>query len=232
MKLVKKIPVKEATAQPLDPLERYGPLALKLLLYLILTIIFFQAVETFAEVRPYTPWPFLLRLVRNGIFLFLHEGGHALFWFFGDTIRSLGGSFWQIMFPLISFVIAVRQRSHVVAPFMLFWVGENMLDVSVYMRDAPLRRLQLLGGHKSGHDWWNIFRSWDMLDSAETVADVMYFSGALISVAAIIGGVALAIYFFLHPKPKKSKFYEDPEDKSDSSIKPPLPPFVDQTPLM
>lgn len=195
-------PSPEVVQAPLHPIERYTPLALKLGVYIVLIIIFFQAIETFSEVTWFmTPWPFLLRLVRNGIFLFIHEGGHMLFFFFGRMLHILGGSFWQIVFPLLSFIIAVRQRSQV-APFALFWVGENMLDVSLYMRDAPLRRLPLLGGHKSGHDWHNLFRMWDMMDSAETVADMMYYSGAVICVGAIIAGIAWSVYSFLRPVPK------------------------------
>ena len=206
-------------APPIDPIERYGPLAFKVLLFGILTIILFQAAGTFAEVRPYTPWPFMLRLVRNSIFLFIHEGGHMLFFFFGQTMMSLGGSFWQIVFPLLSFVIAVRQKSHVIAPFALFWVGENMMDVSLYMRDAPLRRLPLLGGHKSGHDWWNLFRTWDMMDSADGIADFMYFFGVFICAVSIIGGVALAAYYFAHPIVKEKKFYVDPEEREPVASK-------------
>lgn len=187
---------------PLDPIERYTPLALKICAYIFLVVIFFQAVETFSEVKFFmAPWPFLLRMVRNGIFLFIHEGGHMLFFFFGRMLHILGGSFWQIVFPLLSFLIAVRQRSQV-APFALFWVGENMMDVSLYMRDAPLRRLPLLGGHKSGHDWYNLFRMWDMMDSAETVADGMYYFGAIVCVGAIISGIVWSVYSFLKPPPK------------------------------
>lgn len=192
----------EIIQPPLDPIERYTPLALKLGMYIFLTVIFFQAIETFSEVKFFmTPWPFLLRLVRNGIFLFIHEGGHMLFFFFGRMLHILGGSFWQIVFPLLSFLIAVRQRSQV-APFALFWVGENMMDVSLYMRDAPLRRLPLLGGHKSGHDWHNLFQMWGMMDSAETVADGMYYLGATICVGAIISGIVWSVYSFLRPPPK------------------------------
>ncbi|MBI3586371.1 MAG: hypothetical protein HY088_04490 [Ignavibacteriales bacterium] len=192
----------EVVQPPLEPIERYTPIALKLSVYIFLTVIFFQAIETFSEVRWFmTPWPLLLRLVRNGIFLFIHEGGHMLFFFFGRMLHILGGSFWQIVFPLLSFLIALRQRSQM-APFALFWVGENMLDVSLYMRDAPLRRLPLLGGHKSGHDWYNLFRMWDMMDSAETVADSMYYLGAVICVGSIVAGIAWSVYSFLKPASK------------------------------
>lgn len=199
----------------MDPLERWVPLGLKAFVYLILTVYLIQAAEVFYEVAlPLKPWPFLLFALRT-IFLFIHEGGHFLFIFFGDTLNILGGSFWQIAFPLISCIIAIRKRSHFIAPFALFWVGTNMMDVSLYMRDAPLRLLPLLGGHKSRHDWWNLFRKWDMLDSAGTVADVFYFLGILISIAAIGGGIYLAIQRFLNPLPYKIR-----DDEEESPIVP------------
>jgi len=202
-------------AHRMDPLERWIPLGLKSFVYLILTVYLIQAADVFYEVAlPARPWPFLLFALRT-IFLFIHEGGHFLFMFFGETLNILGGSFWQIAFPLISCIIAIRKRSHFIAPFALFWVGTNMMDVSLYMRDAPLRLLPLLGGHKSRHDWWNLFRKWEMLDSAGTVADIFYFLGLLVSIVAIGGGIYFAIHRFLHPVA-----YEIPDDKEESRIVP------------
>lgn len=182
-----------------DPLERYVPLGAKVAVYLLLLVYLLQAAEAFYEYTPGRSWPFLLTAIRNGIFLFIHEGGHALFAFFGRTLNILGGSFWQIVFPLLSFIIAIRNRSHFIAPFALFWVGTNMMDVSLYMRDAPIRILPLLGGHKSWHDWWNLFREWDMLDSAGAWADVFYFGGLLVSIGSIGWGVFWAVRRFLEP---------------------------------
>lgn len=73
------------------------------------------------------------------------------------------------------------------------------MDVSLYMRDAPLRLLPLLGGHASKHDWYNLFSDWDMMDSAETFADIMFYSGITICVAAISTGLYLAVSSFLSP---------------------------------
>src|SRR5712692_9654847 len=161
--------------QQLDPIERYVPLGLKLGIYAILILFLYQAAATFAAYKPGVPWPRLLNIVRTFIFLPLHEGGHFLFMFFGSTLMILGGSFWQIMFPLLSFLIAMKKRSEV-APFALFWTGENMMDVSLYIRDAAVRQLPLLGGDKSRHDWYNLLSGWGALDSAETLGDLTYYS--------------------------------------------------------
>lgn len=199
-------PIPRRPVPPLPPsryegAERPFSLALKIALNLFLTVYLVQSATVFYEYQPGEPWPFLFWIIRNGIFLFIHEGGHGLFMFFGRTLHVLGGSFWQIMFPCISFLIGVRQRATVVAPFALFWTGVNMMDVSLYMRDAPVMQLPLLGGHKSGHDWRYLFGEYDLLDSAGDIADVFYFGGLLISIGSIVAGLWFAVQRYLHPRP-------------------------------
>ena len=174
-------------------------LLLKIALNIFLIVYLVQAAAVFLEYTPGQHWPFLFWLIRNSIFLFIHEGGHFLFMFFGRVLYAFGGSFWQIMFPFISFLIGVRKRSFVVAPFALFWTGVNMMDVSLYMRDAPLMVLPLLGGHKSGHDWHYLFGQCELLDSAGDIADVMYYGGLLIAAGSIIAGLIFAVRRYLHP---------------------------------
>jgi len=182
--------------EPLDPVERYVPLLLKLTLYAVLTFFFFQALDAFLEYHPGMRWGNLLFIVRTFIFLPLHEGGHFLFILLPRTLYVLGGSFWQIVFPLLWFIIALRQRSQTF-PFALFWTGENMMDVSLYMRDAPGRMLPLLGGDKTGHDWHYLLSQWNAMDAAETLADVFYYGGALICAGAILTGVIWAVIVFV-----------------------------------
>ena len=182
----------------LDSAERAIPLIFKILVYLLLCVFFVQAVEMFSAYTPGQQWPFLLGMLRTWTFLPIHEAGHLLFKFFGRTLNILGGSFWQVMFPFLWFLIALKQRSHV-APFALFWTGENMMDVSLYVRDAPLRWLPLLGGHASRHDWYNLLQDWNALDSAETVADVFFIGGAVTCILSVGSGVVLALRSFYKP---------------------------------
>ncbi|MBI1805553.1 MAG: hypothetical protein HYR76_00715 [Ignavibacteria bacterium] len=191
-----------AQRQP-EPIERYAPLFFKLSVYSFLSLFFYQAAITFYEYQPGMHWPAFLSVFRTYTFLPLHEGGHFLFSLFGNTLYLLGGSFWQIMFPLLWFLIAAKQRSHV-APFALFWTGENIMDVSLYVRDAQFRALPLLGGHSSGHDWVNLLTQWDAMDSASMIADLMYFGGMAISIGSIVTGIVLAFVVFFNPNPLQS----------------------------
>jgi hypothetical protein len=178
--------------QPVDPVARYVPLILRLLIYAFLTVILIQAIPIFYAFHPSEPWPRLFWILRTFTFLPLHEGGHILFILFGKTLYALGGSFWQVMFPALWFLIAIRQRSQV-APFPLFWTGENLMDVSLYIRDSQDMVLPLLGGRKSGHDWHFLLTRWDLIDSCQEIADLVYFTGLIISIAAIIGGIGWAL---------------------------------------
>ncbi len=195
--MVTKRPLNPTTskAEPLDPVERYLPLLLRLLLYGFLSFVFYQAATTFIAYHPGQIWPAFLNVFRTFTFLPLHEGGHFLFRFFGRTLYILGGSFWQVMFPLLWFLIALRQRSQT-APFALFWVGENLMDVSLYVRDAHFMALHLLGGDSSGHDWRNLLSQWNALDMAEDLADWLYYLGFLIGIGAIAAGIAWAFFAF------------------------------------
>ena len=215
---MKKFFSRPSPPEEISPTERWLPLSLKLALYLWLGIIFVQAATAFAGYRPGQSWPLMLSIIRTFTFLPIHEAGHFLFIFFGTMLHYLGGSFWQIVFPLLWFIIALRQKSEV-APFPLFWVGENMMDVSLYMRDAPVRQLPLLGGHKVGHDWFALFSMWNMLDSAETIADIFYYAGIAISLVAMGAGISLAVRTFITPPPNPVPLApSDVEDSLDEEL--------------
>ena len=206
-----------------DPIERWAPLAFRLSVYAILAYFFYQAATTFIEYHPLQHWPFFLSVFRMFTFLPIHEAGHFLFRFFGRTLYILGGSFWQVMFPVIWFGIALKQRSQV-APFAAFWIGENLMDVSLYMRDAQFMALPLLGGDSSGHDWKNLFTQWDMLEDAGTIADITYYLGIIICLGSIIAGIVWAFYRFftpssiLRPAAPASTVSRSVEDQLDERI--------------
>ena len=95
-------------------------------------------------------------------------------------------------------LMALKERSRI-APFPLFLTGFNLMGVSLYMRDAPFRQLQLLGGDKRMHDWYNLFQQWVMLSDAEWIADLTYTTGMILCIGSIITGLYLAFRLFSHP---------------------------------
>lgn len=178
--------------------KRVSSLVVELILYTLLAYVAYLAVVAFQDGRSYMRNPSIILFVFHTILLYLHEGGHFLFSFFGRTLYILGGSFWQVMFPLLAFVFALRERS-AAAWFALFVTGFSIMDVSVYIRDAPARMLPLITRDKAGHDWHNLLRGWDMLDSAGILADIFYFLGALLVTAAVGIGLYLAVMSYFRP---------------------------------
>jgi hypothetical protein len=74
-----------------------------------------------------------------------------------------------------------------------FWVGESMINVSVYIADAPYRKLRLIA---SGliHDWW-----W-LLDGDAGIAGplswAVYGVGYLLCTGAVVAFVVWAVIAF------------------------------------
>lgn len=172
--------------------SKIGTFVTEVIFYCFLICVFYLALDRYADAMSFRK-PSMIMFLFHSIFLFIHEGGHFLFKFFGHTLYVLGGSFWQVMFPFLSFLLAVRSADRI-APFPLFLTGFNLMGVSLYMRDAPLRQLVLLGGDKSRHDWHNLFVQWDMLDSAGTIADVTYYLGMVVCLGSIIAGFYFAFW--------------------------------------
>ncbi len=177
--------------QPLDPIERLIPLGLKLFGMFVCGLLLYQAADS-ASAFPPLPQSLLYYLYYVGIVTPLHEGGHFLFMLFGRTLYILGGSFWQLMTPLILFGVALRQKSWL-ANLWLGLAGTHWISLSPYIYDAPFRTLPLLGGHKSGHDWYNLLVHWQMLDDAIAISDFVYYTGILLGIAGIVSGVAFAL---------------------------------------
>lgn len=119
-----------------------------------------------------------------------HEFGHILFMPFGTFIMFLGGSLFQIVLPLICMCVFVfKQRDTFAGSIMLWWCGQNFIDVSPYIADAQYRALPLIGGGgEESHDWGNLLTMMDMLDSTQTVANCSFGIGALLIIVALVWG--------------------------------------------
>jgi len=103
--------------------------------------------------------------------LVFHEFGHPAFSFFGRTMGILGGTLGQLLIPLIVTVAFWRQRDSLGCAVGGFWFFENFLDVAVYMADAQVLILPLIGGLGSeAHDWRNLFVTFGVLDKTLLIA--------------------------------------------------------------
>lgn len=172
-------------------------LGLELVFYSLLTVVMIQALGYYWQ-DSLKPMPRLLWVFRT-IEVYLHEGGHFISSPFGETLMIFGGSFWQIMLPLLLFGFAVFERSRL-APFPLFYAGLCAMDVSYYARDAMFRIQPLIGGmHKNMHDWFRLAIRWELHDDIETIADILYYTGAMFCLGAIGAGFFIALRSYFRP---------------------------------
>ncbi len=118
--------------------------------------------------------------------LAIHETGHLLFGFAGETLMLLGGTLFQLVIPA-AFVVALwRAGDRHGATIPLWWMGQNCWNISVYVRDARAQELPLVGGGE--HDWAILLANWDWLSHDQELGDAVHLVGVVLYVLAIIGG--------------------------------------------
>ncbi|MBM4168653.1 MAG: hypothetical protein FJ215_05800 [Ignavibacteria bacterium] len=151
--------------------------------------------------------PFVVFVVDT-INLFIHEGGHGVFGIFGTFVGFLGGSLMQVLIPLATVIVFFKSgfRSLI---FTLYWLGHNLINVSIYIADAPYRKLRLISKHAI-HDWGWICDKLGITHHAESIATVVLVIGGATCIAAL--GVGLfAIYRDLSPAPAtRNKRFSNP----------------------
>jgi hypothetical protein len=135
----------------------------------------------------YSP-PFVLFVVDT-VNLFIHEAGHLFFKPFGMTVHILGGSLLQVLLPAALLFVTWRHNVHQIG-LPGFWVGENLVNVSAYMLDAPYRRLRLIARGLI-HDW-NWLLGGDA-DVSEPLGKAVFFLGILVCLASVSAGVWFAV---------------------------------------
>ncbi len=121
----------------------------------------------------------------HGVNLIFHEAGHTLFLFFGQFLHILGGSALQVIVPAVcaGYFLVHRQTASFAAA--LFWTGESITDVAIYMADARIRALPLLGGDGVMHDWNYLLSALGLLNWTGTLAGLTLGVGMLTILAAL-----------------------------------------------
>ena len=128
----------------------------------------------------------------HGIDQAFHAYGHIMFNPFGDFWELIGGSIFQVwapLFPLVFFM--VWQRDNFAASIMLWWCGQNFMDIAVYVADAPLQVVPLMAGEAARHDWAAWFGEADNLDGAAGVATLLFVIGTLVILLSNLWGAYL-----------------------------------------
>jgi hypothetical protein len=133
--------------------------------------------------------------------LAFHEAGHLLFSFAGSTVHYLGGTLGQLLVPaalLARFLLWERQPF--AAAVCSWWLGQNFINISIYMADARSLSLPLVGG--GDHDWNELFFRFGLL--AEPAVRRVATATHLLGVAVMLVGLAWALYFVL-PRDRRER---------------------------
>ena len=89
----------------------------------------------------------------DGVNLVFHEAGHVILFLAGDFLTVLGGSLLQVLVPAACAAAFAWRGEAFGAGLCGIWTGQSLVGVSLYMADARLGALPLLGGDDAGHDW-------------------------------------------------------------------------------
>jgi len=128
----------------------------------------------------YTQWHFI-----DYANLIFHEAGHVLFMVFGEFVSITMGSGLQVLLPLSISVYFFLHRQPISSAICLMWVGINLINVSIYARDALFMQLPLLGGDSVMHDWNYILSSLDLLQHTAGIANGLFGLGVFVMGAGI-----------------------------------------------
>ena len=145
----------------------------KILLSLAVSAYFFYIAKN------HTDWHFL-----DAVNLIFHEAGHTLAVIFPKIIQVSAGSLFQLFIPLVCFLHLYHSNNYYSSYLVLFWVGQSILNISVYAADAQLMMLPLLGGENVTHDWNFILDYLGLLRHTDIIAQGIYFFGIVVIATA------------------------------------------------
>ena len=116
--------------------------------------------------------------------LVFHEAGHVIFGFFGRFLGMLGGSLNQVLIPAVCTGYFLWHRQLASAAVMLFWVGESLADVAIYVADGRDMALPLLAEGLT-HDWNWILSELSLRNQAAPIGRAVFAVAVIVLMAAI-----------------------------------------------
>lgn len=136
--------------------------------------------------KTYTQWHFI-----DNANLIFHEAGHTIFFFLGKFVQVAMGSGTQIIIPLLISLYFFFNNKKIEGAVTLLWLGQNFLNVSIYVGDAIGMQLELLGGDGVLHDWNYLLSVSGLLNYTSTISGLLYGIGVLM----IFIGTILSLWF-------------------------------------
>ncbi len=120
--------------------------------------------------------------------LVVHEAGHLLFSYFGQTLMILGGTIFELFVPFALAISFAYRRQPAGTAFCAFFFFENFLYIATYMADARAQELPLVTVGDADyveHDWFHIFSSMGLLQHDTQIAAFVRILGWLGMLATV-----------------------------------------------
>jgi hypothetical protein len=128
----------------------------------------------------------------GGINLGIHELGHLVFRPLGEFISVTGGTFWELLVPVLSFYIFHRQRDFFALFVSAGWLSTALFDVATYAGDARAMELPLVspfgGGEDIIHDWNHMLGAMGLLNADHAIAFLFRLLAAAFMLAVLLWG--------------------------------------------
>ena len=122
----------------------------------------------------------------------IHEAGHLLFGWFGETLGLWGGTLLQLLVPALLVVAFVVRGDVPGTTFCAVAFFHSLTGVAAYMIDALRRELPLVtvgaSSDEAEHDWVHIFSNLGVLPHAIQI-------GTVTRVIAWLGFVGTLVWF-------------------------------------
>ena len=120
-----------------------------------------------------------------------HEAGHMLFSWFGEFIIVLGGTIGQLFVPVAFVVYFTMRKEPFSSSVVLFWLGQNFINISRYVKDAQVMDMPLVsvgGGGDTIHDWNYILTKINLLRHDQVIGNAILGLGLLVMLLSVILG--------------------------------------------
>ncbi len=125
----------------------------------------------------------------DNVHLPIHEGGHLLFGYLGQTLGLWGGTLLQLIVPAALAMSFALRRELPGTVFCMFMFFHSLTGVATYMADALRLELPLVTvgavADEAQHDWVRIFSSLGVLPHAIQIGNFT----RLVAFAGMIGTV-------------------------------------------
>jgi hypothetical protein len=119
--------------------------------------------------------------------LAFHEAGHLFLGFGISTLHYLGGTLGQLLVPagLVAWFL-LREGKPFAAAVCLWWFGQNLINIAIYMADARALALPLVGG--GDHDWNELFFRFGLLTepAVERVSSATHAVGVVVMLLGLV----------------------------------------------